>query len=262
MKSHKKIIVSDELIAERINDCGTFSDQYLDALTDQQWQTLREGRISRLNSLQSKVRFNENKIGIASAMDEHRFMRVKRISNREKQIRDLYFAIEPKDIRIGAINDLCAYDRALLYYYHETILIEARHQYMAVSAKIMQWDDWKKLFKRFSMIILCTSAIATLSYIVRFIFAANLSEKFSLARFIEEWFSLFIITGLIDLGQKKWTEICEERDRLVDWKIARARFDIDENFTIGNMRIFSSDLFSDQEKLTGERGGELSPNRW
>ena len=57
-------------------------------------------------------------------------------------------------------------------------------------------------------------------------------------------------------------EICEERDRLVDWKIARARLDIDENFTIGNMRIFTSDLFSDHERLTGERGDELSPNRW
>lgn len=145
MKSHKKIIVSDELIAARINDCGTFSEEYLDALTNQQWETLRVGRISRLNSLQCKVRFNENKLGILSAMDEHRFMRVKRISNREKQIRDLYFAIEPKDIRIGAIGDLCAYDSALLHYYHETILLEARNRYMAVRRKIMRWD-WKRLF--------------------------------------------------------------------------------------------------------------------
>jgi hypothetical protein len=261
MKSHKKIIVSDESIAERINNCGTFSGEYLDALTDQQWETLRTGRSSRLSSLQSKVLINEKKIGIWSAMEEHRFMRVKRISHREKQIRDLYFAIEPKEFRISAINDLCEYDRPLLNYYRSSILHEARNRYMAVRSKKMSIDYWKIVLDRVVKTCYHSACFAFAVYLVSICFGMNSGASYSLEKFLETYLTGFVFFGLINFAQWKSMEIAEERDRLMDWKIAQARFNIDDNFTIFSEEISTHNLFSDQEKLTGERGGELSPNR-
>jgi hypothetical protein len=261
MKSQKKILVSDELIAERINDCGTFSEEYLDALTGQQWETLRAGRISRLGSLKHNVFINERKLGILSEMEEHRFMRVKNVAHREKQIRDLYFSIEPKNFRIAAINDLCAYDKALLKYYRSTILHEAINRYEAVRRRIIL-TDWKEWFSRIVTLIFYTAAITFPVYIAHTIFIGNSNVGGGLARFGEGYFGSLCIFVLIDSGLRRWKNFCEERDRLIDWKIAKARLDIDDTFAIFSGEISTHNLFSDQEMLTGERSGELSPKGW
>jgi ABC-type multidrug transport system fused ATPase/permease subunit len=259
MNVRKQIEVSEEMLQEKIKRCGTFSHEYLDALTDEQWDQLRKGRQARIASLRGEVRRNEQKLGIWDTMEEYRALRLNLIALREREIRDLYFGIEDRSFRLKAINDLYDYELALSSYYRNAIRLEAWNRFEA-ARKRRTAIDWERLLKDFFVSVVGFGFWGVFLYLI-FIFL----NGHRLGDGILGWITVLalVIFAQMTVGAfNRWMNaLIEERESLMEYKVASMRDGFDGSYSFVRDDFSAIFLFSEKERLTGKREGVVTDER-
>ena len=105
----KKLELNEEQLHEAAENCSSFSSEYWLAMTPTQQEQLAALRRRTLSSAANRVSENERAAGIQGKMAALRGTRGQCIY--EKDVRDLYFAIDDDVLRIKAIKDLVEYER-------------------------------------------------------------------------------------------------------------------------------------------------------
>ena len=245
----KKLELNEEQLHEAAENCSSFSSEYWLAMTPTQQEQLAALRRRTLSSAANRVSENERAAGIQGKMAALRGTRGQCIY--EKDVRDLYFAIDDDVLRIKAIKDLVEYER-LRSSYGSSMVSEAYNRYDDVNNRARGgWLELPEIKKHWLKIVIFFAVGA----IAREIFPGTIRTSVDTGL----WVLLIYLVGYVVHCDLSLRDLSSQYFLL--WELEKWKHGVDDERGLTPSPPPRYRLFLDNEVSTGLRGPPLIGER-